>query len=68
MSAIPTQTCTTCGRVVEVDFYARGFPPDSAKRKLQKLCKADGHTATPEYRAGFQVGGPVVGQRTKETQ
>lgn len=49
----PVQTCLTCGRVVEVNVYARGFPPDTAKRKLIKLCKADGHTADPQYTAGF---------------
>lgn len=58
----PTQTCKTCGRSVEVGFYARGFPPDAAKRKLQRLCKADGHAAVPEYRAGIAFSGPIAGQ------
>jgi hypothetical protein len=49
----PTQTCTTCGRVVVVTPDGRGFPPDIAKRKLAKLCKADGHEATPRYLAGI---------------
>lgn len=49
---VPTQQCTTCGRVVEVKYFARGFPPDVAKRVLVRLCKADGHEATTAYRAG----------------
>ena len=52
----PTQTCTTCGRVVIVQPDGRGFPPDIAKRKLAKLCKADGHVSTPQYTAGFIFG------------
>lgn len=34
----------------------RGFPPDIAKRKLAKRCKAQGHASDPQYRAGFVVG------------
>ena len=48
----PTQTCKVCGRVVTVDLYARGFPPDAAARKLAKLCKTAGHTSQPEYLVG----------------
>lgn len=48
----PQCSCLTCGRIVIVNPYARGFPPDSAKRKLIKLCKAAGHEADPQYRAG----------------
>lgn len=48
----PTQTCTACGRVVVVQQTGRGFPPDVAKRKLAKLCAADGHESRPQYRAG----------------
>lgn len=49
----PTMTCQLCGRVVIVTHDGRGFPPDIAKRKLQKLCKADGCPSEPKYRAGF---------------
>ena len=49
----PTQHCRVCGRVVAVDIYAKGFPPDAAKRKLMKLCQKDGHTADPQYIAGL---------------
>jgi hypothetical protein len=38
---------------VIVNPFARGFPPDSAKRQLIKLCKAAGHVADPQYRAGI---------------
>jgi len=55
----PTQTCRVCGRVVVVDFYARGFPPDAAKRKLVRLCKADGHKADPQYLAGYAITAPT---------
>lgn len=49
----PTQTCTTCGDVEVVRHDGRGFPPDIAKRRLAKRCKAAGHTCTPTYRAGL---------------
>lgn len=49
----PQYSCQECGRVVRVDPYARGFPPDAAKRKLSKLCRAEGHEATPVYRCGI---------------
>jgi hypothetical protein len=49
----PTQTCTTCGRVEGVTPDGRGFPPDIAKRRLQKWCKAHGCPSTPTYRAGL---------------
>lgn len=61
----PTQTCQTCGRNVVVTPTARGFPPDVAKRKLQRLCRANGHDADPQYRAGFTLGGPAIGQETR---
>lgn len=63
MSAVPTQTCLKCGRVVEVTPDGRGFPPDIAKRKLQRICKANGCPSEPQYRAGFIAGCcPIVGQ------
>lgn len=59
----PQYRCAWCGRIVMVDRYARGFPPDSAKRKLVKLCaSADRaitdrqsirHKAEPVYTAGI---------------
>lgn len=49
----PSYTCKVCSRFVWVDRYARGFPPDAAKRKLMKLCKEDGHKADPSYLAGM---------------
>jgi hypothetical protein len=49
----PTQTCTLCGRVQTVVPDGRGFPPDIAKRRLQKACGAAGCPCKPEYRAGF---------------
>lgn len=52
-SSEPIVRCETCGRVLVVDRSALGFPPEGAKRKLIKLCAADGHVATPVYRAGF---------------
>ncbi len=51
MSA-PTQTCRLCGRHVVVRDTGRGFPPDNAKRKLQRLCEAAGCSSEPKYRAG----------------
>ncbi len=37
----------------------RDFPPDIAKRKLAKLCAADGHTSDPKYLAGVQFTYPT---------
>jgi hypothetical protein len=51
----PTQTCRLCGRVEIVQPDGRGFPPDIAKRKLRKACKAAGCVCEPAYRAGFSV-------------
>jgi hypothetical protein len=50
----PTQTCQICGRVEIVTPDGRGFPPDIAKRRLAKLCKADGHVSQPKYLVGMQ--------------
>ncbi len=52
LTAQPTQTCLECGRVLVVRPEGRGFPPDITRRKLERLCRADGHTARPQYRAG----------------
>lgn len=51
----PTQTCRTCQRAVPVVPDGRGFPPDIAKRKLAKACKADGHKSDPVYTAGLSL-------------
>lgn len=57
----PKQTCQLCGRVQFVVNDGRGFPPDIAKRKLVKLCKADGCPCEPKYTAGISFGGPARG-------
>lgn len=49
----PTYTCALCGRQETVRPDGRGFPPDIAKRKLQRWCKANGCGCKPEYRAGL---------------
>lgn len=62
----PTVTCQTCFSKVTVEPAGRGFPPDVAKRKLAKVCKAKGHESDPKYRAGVRIGGPVTGQGESE--
>jgi len=52
----PTVTCDKCGRQAVVSPYVRGFPPDVAKRKLRKLCRADGCDGEPQYMAGLLLG------------
>jgi hypothetical protein len=49
----PTYTCALCGSRQTVDPFARGFPPDAAKRKLIKRCNAAGCACDPRYRAGM---------------
>lgn len=58
----PTQTCEVCGDVEVVRQDGRGFPPDVAKRKLAKRCKANGHACKPQYRAGVLIGPRPHGQ------
>lgn len=60
----PIQTCQLCGREETVTPDGRGFPPDIAKRKLRKKCKANGCKSDPVYTAGFAVGGPIRGMST----
>ena len=48
----PFYHCGICRRVVPVDYYARGFPPDAAKRKLKRQCNAAGCDCDPKYMAG----------------
>jgi hypothetical protein len=50
---IPVQTCELCGRSQPVVPDGRGFPPDIAKRKLVKKCKANNCPSKPRYTAGF---------------
>lgn len=64
ISSEPTQTCQLCGRVVVVRESGRGFPPDTAKRKLQKLCSAAGCPCEPRYRAG--ISSALVAQIRKD--
>ena len=49
----PTVTCGLCGRKRTVVPDGRGFPPDIAKRKLERECKAAGCPCKPQYRAGL---------------
>lgn len=53
MATEPTVTCQLCSRQVVVQPDGRGFPPDIAKRKLRKLCKAAGCPCEPSYLAGI---------------
>jgi len=52
----PTVTCDKCGRQQVVHPDGRGFPPDIAKRKLRKACRANGCDGEPQYRAGLLIG------------
>lgn len=54
----PTVTCELCGRRQVVRPDGRGFPPDIAKRKLKKICMANGCASRPAYRAGFVLTRP----------
>lgn len=58
----PFQTCQGCGRQVAVVPDGRGFPPDIAKRRLAKVCAANGCKSFPKYTAGVTFGGPACGQ------
>ncbi len=55
LNTSPAQTCTLCGRVQSVRPDGRGFPPDIAKRKLAKACKAAGCPCKPQYSAGVSI-------------
>jgi hypothetical protein len=50
----PIYTCGVCGGIEVVRPDGRGFPPNIAKRRLTKRCKAAGHTCEPRYRAGIR--------------
>jgi hypothetical protein len=51
----PTQECLLCGNVEVVRPDGRGFPPDIAKRRLQRRCKAQGCLCDPKYTAGIAM-------------
>jgi hypothetical protein len=52
----PIQTCRVCLDVEVVRPDGRGFPPNIAKNKLAKRCKAKGHVCDPHYLAGYREG------------
>lgn len=54
----PSWTCEVCGLSIDILPDGRGHPPDIARRKLIKLCKAKGHTCQPSYLAGVTVLNP----------
>jgi hypothetical protein len=58
----PTVLCEECLVSVLVDYTMGEFPPDVAKRKLEKLCKAQGHKSKPKYQAGREKLGRYEGQ------
>lgn len=53
MMRAPQQECLLCGRVEIVRPDGRGFPPDIAKRRLIKRCRAEGCECQPKYTAGL---------------
>lgn len=59
----PVQTCQVCGDREWVMPDGRGFPPDIAKRRLAKRCKAAGHNCDPLYTAGLIVSSNAHGMR-----
>lgn len=52
----PFVVCAECGQSVTVTPDGRGFPPDIARRKLAKLCRAAGHAPDLRYCAGLTIG------------
>ena len=55
----PQQQCQLCDRVQPVVPDGRGFPPDIARRKLVKACKANGCPCEPKYTAGYSFRDPL---------
>jgi hypothetical protein len=55
ISSEPTVTCNGCGDRETVVPDGRGFPPDIAKRKLRKRCRAKGCEGEPQYMAGISA-------------
>jgi hypothetical protein len=56
------QRCQACGRVEQVVPDGRGFPPDTAKRRLAKWCKANGCESDPVYTPTIRFGPRPCGQ------
>jgi hypothetical protein len=48
-----TYRCALCGRQETVVPDGRGFPPDIARRKLVRWCRANDCPSRPVYRAGL---------------
>jgi hypothetical protein len=57
--SFPVVYCCNCNAVRAVDLYVDGFPPDVAKRKLIKSCKAHGCKCDPHYLAGARID-PII--------
>ncbi len=55
--AQPLQRCEVCGDIEIVKPDGRGFPPDIARRRLQKRCHAKGHACRSIYTPGLTVVG-----------
>jgi hypothetical protein len=53
MMDFPTQTCRLCGRAVTVVQNGSGFPPERARKRLVRACRASGCPSDPVYRAGI---------------
>lgn len=62
----PRYSCRTCRRVVIVTPDGRGFPPDIAKRKLIRICAANGCECEPHYQAGLILTPPLSGEAAPE--
>lgn len=58
----PQVLCEECLVSVLVDYTMGEFPPDVARKKLFKICKAKGHVSKPKYQAGFEIRGNYEGQ------
>ena len=56
----PIVTCDKCSAHLVVVPDGRGFPPDIAKRKLRKQCRAKGCAGEPQYQAGLD---PALSRR-----
>lgn len=56
------QQCALCGRTEQVAPDGRGFPPDIAKRRLKKWCKANGCPCRPVYTPTILMGPRPSGQ------
>ena len=68
MNRQPQQQCVLCGRVEIVKPDGRGFPPDIAKRRLVKNCRARGCPCNPKYTAGFAFDSVALEAVTEQMQ